>query len=126
MRSGKPWSTIRRGGWARLTTKRASRCWAVSPCWFPRRGTKDTICVTIVIRAAPFYRLLFHSIPPDNHSALEYCMPEKFVTPPISANIGATDFQVSLSDGQHEWFADEPSTHGGADTGPTPHIWLQS
>ena len=27
-------------------------------------------------------------------------MSEKFVTPPVSASIGAADFQVSLSDGQ--------------------------
>jgi putative redox protein len=53
-------------------------------------------------------------------------MSEKFVTPAVSASIDAKDFQVVLSDGQHQWLGDEPSNLGGADTGPSPHSLLLS
>ncbi|SAL29205.1 OsmC family protein [Caballeronia sordidicola] len=53
-------------------------------------------------------------------------MSEKFVSPVVSASIGAKDFQVVLSDGKHEWRGDEPESHGGTDTGPTPHGLLLS
>jgi putative redox protein len=56
----------------------------------------------------------------------EYRMSDKFGSPVVSASIGAEDFQVALSDGTHEWLGDEPASHGGADTGPTPHGLLLS
>jgi putative redox protein len=42
-------------------------------------------------------------------------------TPPVTAVIGATPYVVTLSDGTHEWFGDEPLEAGGGARGPSPH-----
>ena len=39
----------------------------------------------------------------------------------ITAVLGETPYVVTLSDGDHEWLADEPLESGGANRGPTPH-----
>ena len=39
----------------------------------------------------------------------------------ITAVLGETPYVVTLSDGDHEWLADEPHESGGANRGPTPH-----
>jgi putative redox protein len=39
---------------------------------------------------------------------------------PVTAHIGATNFQVLLDDGTHTWIADEPESLGGGDRGPAP------
>jgi putative redox protein len=49
-----------------------------------------------------------------------------WVKQPVKASIDATDYQVRLNDGQHEWLADEPASLGGGDTGPTPNSLLLS
>lgn len=46
--------------------------------------------------------------------------------PLIHASLGATAYQVALSDGLHQWLSDVPSALGGADTGPSPHQLLLS
>lgn len=38
----------------------------------------------------------------------------------------ATRYRVNLTDGPHQWLADEPPALGGNDTGPTPHHLLLS
>ena len=38
----------------------------------------------------------------------------------------ATRYRVNLTDGSHQWLADEPPALGGNDTGPTPHHLLLS
>lgn len=38
----------------------------------------------------------------------------------------ATRYRVNLTDGPHQWLADEPSALGGNDAGPTPHRLLLS
>jgi putative redox protein len=40
---------------------------------------------------------------------------------PVTAVIGATPYAVTLSDGTHEWFGDEPPEAGGGGRGPSPH-----
>jgi len=39
----------------------------------------------------------------------------------VTAVLGETPYVVTLSDGTHEWFGDEPLEAGGAGRGPTPH-----
>lgn len=44
----------------------------------------------------------------------------------IHARLDGNPYQVALSDGTHDWLADEPASLGGADSGPTPHHLLLS
>ena len=44
----------------------------------------------------------------------------------VTAVLGDTPYVVTLSDGDHEWLADEPLESGGANRGPTPHQLLLS
>ena len=39
----------------------------------------------------------------------------------VTALLGESPYVVTLSDGDHEWLADEPLESGGANRGPTPH-----
>ena len=39
----------------------------------------------------------------------------------VTALLGETPYVVTLSDGTHEWFGDEPPEAGGGGRGPTPH-----
>jgi putative redox protein len=47
-------------------------------------------------------------------------------TPEVRAVLGETRYVVTLSDGTHEWFGDEPLEAGGANRGPTAHQLLLS
>ena len=38
-----------------------------------------------------------------------------------TAVLGERPYAVTLSDGDHEWLADEPLESGGANRGPSPH-----
>ena len=44
----------------------------------------------------------------------------------VTAHLGAAGYTTRLSDGKHEWIADEPETLGGADLGPAPTALLLS
>ena len=44
----------------------------------------------------------------------------------VMAVLGETPYVVTLSDGSHEWLADEPLESGGDNRGPTPHQLLLS
>lgn len=44
----------------------------------------------------------------------------------VTAHLGAAGFTTPLSDGEHEWLADEPATLGGGDLGPAPAALLLS
>ncbi|HEY8051818.1 MAG TPA: OsmC family protein [Steroidobacteraceae bacterium] len=46
--------------------------------------------------------------------------------PTVTAVSNAAPYLVTLSDGAHEWQADEPVALGGADLAPTPHHLLLS
>ena len=39
----------------------------------------------------------------------------------VTAVLGETPYVVTLSDGTHEWLADEPVEAGGGGSGPSPH-----
>jgi putative redox protein len=39
----------------------------------------------------------------------------------VTAVLGETPYVVTLSDGTHEWLADEPLDSGGGNRGPSPH-----
>ena len=39
----------------------------------------------------------------------------------VTAVLGDRPYVVTLSDGTHEWFGDEPLEAGGGGRGPTPH-----
>jgi putative redox protein len=39
----------------------------------------------------------------------------------VTAVLGETPYVVTLSDGTHEWLADEPVEAGGGSRGPSPH-----
>ena len=43
-----------------------------------------------------------------------------------TAHLDAAGYTTRLSDGKHEWIADEPETLGGADLGPAPTALLLS
>jgi putative redox protein len=44
----------------------------------------------------------------------------------ITSHIAATPYQVTHSDGRHQWLADEPADVGGGDSGPAPYDLLLS
>jgi putative redox protein len=44
----------------------------------------------------------------------------------VTAMLGETPYVVTLSDGSHEWLADEPLESGGANRGPSPHQLMLS
>lgn len=44
----------------------------------------------------------------------------------VTAHLGAAGYTTHLSDGKHEWIADEPETLGGGDLGPAPSALLLS
>ena len=39
----------------------------------------------------------------------------------VTALLGESPYVVTLSDGTHQWLADEPVEGGGGNRGPTPH-----
>ena len=44
----------------------------------------------------------------------------------ISARTGEHSYRIEFTARDHQWFADEPSDHGGADSAPTPTELLLS
>ena len=44
----------------------------------------------------------------------------------VHASYAGIPYQVTLSAGVHQWFADEPESVGGSDSGPGPHQLLLS
>jgi putative redox protein len=51
---------------------------------------------------------------------------KRMSAPVVTASIGEAEFRTRLDDGTHTWFADEPVSLGGADSGPQPAALLLS
>ncbi|HJO02918.1 MAG TPA: OsmC family protein [Acidobacteriota bacterium] len=42
----------------------------------------------------------------------------------IRVSYGGGDFTQTITNGRHQWLADEPASYGGRDRGPTPYELL--
>jgi putative redox protein len=42
----------------------------------------------------------------------------------VTARLGSTNYQCTVTDGTHQWTIDEPTEQGGGNTGPDPYAAL--